>query len=58
MWLVSWFRTIGLNLLFIAGLMMVIAFLIGVGEFYLVPPGAALAVIGARGIRRAALADN
>lgn len=57
MWLVSWFRTIGLNLLFIAGVMMVIAFLIGVGEFYLVPPGAALAVIGARGIRRMAVAD-
>jgi hypothetical protein len=36
---------------------MVIAFLIGVGEFYLVPPGAVLAVLGARGIRRTALAD-
>jgi hypothetical protein len=57
MWLVSWFRTVGLNLVFIAGVMMVIAFLIGIGEFYLVPPGAALAVLGARGIRRTALAD-
>lgn len=57
MWLVSWLRTLGLNLLFIAGVMMVIAFLIGVGEFYLVPPGAMLAVVGARGIRRMAMAD-
>jgi hypothetical protein len=57
MWLVSWFRTVGLNLLFIAGVMMVIAFLIGLAGFYLVPPGAALAVIGARGIRRMAMAD-
>jgi hypothetical protein len=57
MWLVSWFRTVALNLLFIAGVMMVIAFAVGLAGFYLVPPGAALAVFGARGIRRMALAD-
>ena len=57
MWLASWLRTLGFNVLFIAGVCMIIAFVAQMGPFFLVPPGAALAVLGARGLRRTALAD-
>jgi hypothetical protein len=36
---------------------MIIAFVVDLGPALLVPPGAALAVVGARGLRRIALAD-
>jgi hypothetical protein len=55
MWLVSWLRTLVFNLLFIAGVTMIIAFVVDAGPVVLVPPGAALAVCGARGLRRTAL---
>ena len=57
MWLASWLKTLVLNFAFIAGVSMIIAFVIEVGPALLVPPGAALAVLGARGLRRIALAD-
>jgi hypothetical protein len=57
MWLASWLRTLAFNLMFIVGVSMIIGFVIEVGPALLVPPGAALAVLGARGLRRIALAD-
>lgn len=57
MWLASWLRAIALNVLFIAGVSMIIAFVVHLGSFLLVPPGAAMAIGGARGLRRLALAD-
>jgi hypothetical protein len=57
MWLATWLRTIAYNLLFIGGVTMIIAFAVHAADFVLVPPGAVLAVCGARGLRRTALAD-
>jgi hypothetical protein len=55
MWL-AWLRTLAFNLLFIGGVIMIIAFLVHAAGFILLPPGALLAVAGARGLRRTALA--
>jgi hypothetical protein len=56
MWLASWLRTLAFNVMFIAGVSMIIAFVIDLAPALILLPGAALAVCGARGLRRTALA--